>query len=887
MWKLLLTAISSSTGWQFRCPPSALASLLVVLVLGVSGGVEAAPKQRYQNDLCGDFTIIGNTLAQDCRYTTPVPLIGKMPPVGTYVPGERACYQRDGSPDFFWTLDDWTHEGTGATTQPHLPLDGSSPTPADPLYARSQAVLSLPPDASVVYARLYWAATRFNASAGDMVASPDLTVQLFRPGVAGFELSLIADDYAVQYVVGAEYQYQSSVDITELVKGFGSGAYQVSDVLAFPLDRISGDRLFDAWWMVVFYVQPEQSKRHVVLFDGMDVVAGPSVEVTLDGFTVPLTAYDAKLGVVAFEGNAPEPDINDMLEINGVAVSNALNPANNFFNSTRSYLGASFTSERDRPWLNGEPGSMSGMDLDVVGVPVQPGDTSASVSIKTSSDLFWLGGLVASISTERGTTCASSHGPNLSDTIKKVTNLDAPSGEMGWARPGDILEYTLTAMNTGSDHAILTVLEDALPPGMEYVPGSLQIRMGGPLTDAAGDDTGEYDAARRTLRVRLGFGADSSQGGTLPSATSVDVVFRVKVNPDAQGSLNNQATITAFGQSDSRKFYAESRPDRFSPAGPTSISIMASLPPVPTINSPLPGAYVNTQRPSYGGTAQKGDTVFVSQNGDQVCSVKADALSGFWFCVSTLTLAEGGPYVVSVYSKDSNSNPSPTASRNFYVDTVVPTPSLSSPVQDGLVSTRTPLFAGNLEAYASLTLTVDGRAYGPIDVGLDETWSFTVPDPLPDGSHTLTATAIDRAGNTGLTSLSWSQDTKPPDVPVVQEPAPGARLFTRTPTFSGSTEPGSIVRVFLDDTEAGSARADENGSWRLVSSTRFKTGSHRAWAVAHDAARNTSGRSPEVAFSTSLGSPYGPGCTASPSATVCWPWALLLLGLPLRRRLSR
>src|SRR5690242_6758499 len=143
-------------------------------------------KLRYSGDLYGNFALIGNTLGQDCRKTTPRPLTGRMPPNDS-VYGERSCSGRDTSPDFFWTLDDWTLENTGAATIPYLPPSGGPAAAANPLHARSQAVLTLPLGARVMYARLYWAATRFNSFAGDKVSAPDLTATLSRSGVAGFE----------------------------------------------------------------------------------------------------------------------------------------------------------------------------------------------------------------------------------------------------------------------------------------------------------------------------------------------------------------------------------------------------------------------------------------------------------------------------------------------------------------------------------------------------------------------------------------------------------------------------------------------------------------------------------------------------------------------------
>ena len=78
----------------------------------------------------------------------------------------------------------------------------------------------------------------------------------------------------------------------------------------------------------------------------------------------------------------------------------------------------------DRPQLTGTPGSMSGMDLDVVDVTVAAGAKSATVRVNTSGDKFWLGGFITSITTQA---------PDFTDTIKKVKNLTRNDGTVARA----------------------------------------------------------------------------------------------------------------------------------------------------------------------------------------------------------------------------------------------------------------------------------------------------------------------------------------------------------------------------------------------------------------------------------------------------------------------
>src|SRR5204863_2094638 len=57
----------------------------------------------------------------------------------------------------------------------------------------------------------------------------------------------------------------------------------------------------------------------------------------------------------------------------------------------------------------------------------------------------------------------------------------------------------------------------------------------------------EYDAANRRIVVRLGTGANSTQGGSVGIGESTTLKFRVTIDLTATGVLANQAVITADG----------------------------------------------------------------------------------------------------------------------------------------------------------------------------------------------------------------------------------------------------------------------------------------------------------------------------------------------------
>jgi hypothetical protein len=151
--------------------------------------------------------------------------------------------------------------------------------------------------------------------------------------------------------------------------------------------------------------------RNLTIFDGLDRVSRSNgQDFSLDGIRAPAGGVDAKLGVVGYEGDATI--LGDRLFINPAsatpapeeALSDALNPPDNFFNGSRSWRGAAVSVTGDLPQLAGLPQSMPGVDIDVLDVTpwLTPGSTSIRVvatadDISGEAELYLLGGWVSSI----------------------------------------------------------------------------------------------------------------------------------------------------------------------------------------------------------------------------------------------------------------------------------------------------------------------------------------------------------------------------------------------------------------------------------------------------------------------------------------------------------
>lgn len=490
---------------------AAVTTALIAAAAIASSNAQAAPALRVQVTQRGDFALIGNTLEQEFRNGTPSPIVGDL---GSCKALLILNETEDSGGDCLWRSNDANDNANSS-----LLIDVPE--------ARSVAVLSLPAGATVTHAYLYWGAHKGG--------SADTTATITRPG--GLSLSVNA---ASSYTNSASNAYQSVADITSFVKTNGNGAYRVSGVtMSDPRSLASDEQDFAGWYMIVLYEDATANMRNLAVFDGLDRVSqGNSQNVTISGFNVPAAGFDAKLGIVSWESESiltgDSMFVNDFMN----PLTDPQNPATNFFNGTRSFLGAAKTVVGDLPQLTGGPGSYTGFDLDVVDITnrLKQGDTSANIRATSSGDVYLLGGFVTGITTFI---------PDFSTSNKTGVDLNG-----GGLLPGDVIEYTIHVANTGNDTSIDTYVEDEIPLGATFVPGSIQIVNGpgaGAKTDALADDQGEYDALSEKVVVRVGTNANGTTGGTLAVGESTDVKFRITVNSGISSSIENTAFIHASG----------------------------------------------------------------------------------------------------------------------------------------------------------------------------------------------------------------------------------------------------------------------------------------------------------------------------------------------------
>ncbi|MDF2714949.1 MAG: Transrane protein, partial [Paenibacillus sp.] len=184
---------------------------------------------------------------------------------------------------------------------------------------------------------------------------------------------------------------------------------------------------------------------------------------------------------------------------------------------------------------------------------------------------------------------------------------------------------------------------------------------------------------------------------------------------------------------------------------PITYEVDTLAPGVPTVTAPAHGSTVNSNRPTLSGTVEVGSKVKITLDGvDATASVDG---FGNWNYTPANALNEGShSFMVKVEDAAGNTNTLPNWV-NFTVDTIAPpVPVVTSPAS-GLTNKKSPEFKGTAEPGSLISITLDGSP-SPITTATNASgeWSFTSPNALNLGNHTLTVKATDAAGNTSPAS---------------------------------------------------------------------------------------------------------------------------------------
>ncbi len=327
-------------------------------------------------------------------------------------------------------------------------------------------------------------------------------------------------------------------------------------------------------------------------------------------------------------------------------------------------------------------------------------------------------------------------------------------------------------------------------------------------------------------------------------------------------------TVQAIGLGDGTHTLTATTVDQF---GTTSLASAALLVTIDTA-APQPSSLVltagsnsgstadlvtNSATPVLSGTAEANSVVTLYDGATLLNTTTSDG-AGAW-TMSSASLSEGA-HSLTVLSQDVAGNTGAASDPLVVtIDRTSATPtgmSLGTGSDSGLsagdriTNAATPTVLGVAEANSVVTLhdDVSAQDVGTATADGSGVWSIAVAATLSVGAHSLTATAVDVAGNTSVASaLVVTIDTTSavPTTPVLTAGSDLGRSNSdrltadSTPTVSGSAEANSVITLYDGSVFVGLGTADGSGQWSVTAGA-LTEGEHTLTVRATDVAGNTS-----------------------------------------------
>ncbi|HAD5329084.1 TPA_asm: BapA prefix-like domain-containing protein [Salmonella enterica subsp. enterica serovar Typhi str. CT18] len=400
-----------------------------------------------------------------------------------------------------------------------------------------------------------------------------------------------------------------------------------------------------------------------------------------------------------------------------------------------------------------------------------------------------------------------------------------------------------------------------------------------PAITAIEDDVGSIQG-----NIAAGGATDDTMP-TLRGTTDIGSTVEVFIDGDSAGF----ATVDASGNwifeiatplSESTHYFTVQATNANGPGGlsaPVGITVDLSAPAQPVITSATDdvpgmtgtldnGALTNDSRPTLNGTGEAGATIRILDNGVEIGSATVDQ-SGNWRFTPNTPLESNAHIFTAVATDPAGNSGQLSDGFTLNIDAQAPDmPVITSVIDDNNQPTvpvlpgqstddRQPILNGTGEPGATITIFDNGTPLGTAQVGENGSWTFPVPRNLSEGSHNLTVSATDPAGNTSAVSAPWTivVDITPPAIPVLtsvvdDQPGITGNLVSgqltndATPTLNGRGEAGATINVYLDGNPAsiGTTTVNSDGTWSFTPQTPLANGSHTFTLSATDPAGNSS-----------------------------------------------
>ncbi|TDN58408.1 BapA/Bap/LapF family large adhesin [Scandinavium goeteborgense] len=441
---------------------------------------------------------------------------------------------------------------------------------------------------------------------------------------------------------------------------------------------------------------------------------------------------------------------------------------------------------------------------------------------------------------------------------------------------------TDAAGNTSAPSAAFPIVIDTAPPATPTLltvtddqPGVTGALVNGQLTNDTTPTLNGRGEAGATIKV--------FSDGVLVGSTTVDGTGAWSVTPTTP--LTNGIHVLTVNQTDPAGNISAA-------TGGFTVNVDASAPVAPVITSvadntaPVIGVVpnngsTNETHPAISGTGEAGSTITL-YNGATVIGTAIVNGAGNWTFTPTTALTSG-TWNITATATDAAGNTGPASDvRSFTVDTGVPTiPSITTVFDDqgpvtgnlttgAVTDDSRPALSGTSEANATVKIYDGGNLVTTVTADGNGAWNWTPGTALAQGSHVMTVTATDAAGNVSPVSNSFSfvVDSLAPLAPVITSMADdvtpgigpivvGQTTNDSTPTLTGTAEVGATVNIYDGTTLVGTTTADALGNWIVTTST-LGDGPHTLTAKSTDAAGNVSPASAGFGFTIDTAAPVAP-----------------------------
>ncbi|OQP33173.1 Ig-like domain-containing protein, partial [Pantoea latae] len=232
------------------------------------------------------------------------------------------------------------------------------------------------------------------------------------------------------------------------------------------------------------------------------------------------------------------------------------------------------------------------------------------------------------------------------------------------------------------------------------------------------------------------------------------------------------------------------------------------------------GGLTDDATPELQGTTSPDAVVTVRDAAGTVLGSSTADAQGIW-TFQLAELADGEHSFTAEVTSAAGNRSEATFSLN--IDTTPPEPVVIQQLQDDVGTVQftasvagnvtddpAPTFSGTAEKGALVTLYDNGVLLATVKADdVDGSWSYTPTTNLLEGTHGITATATDAAGNVSALSDSWNF--------ILDITAPNVGISKNSEeSLSGVTEPGVIVVVIDKNGSEYRTTADQQGNWVIA-----------------------------------------------------------------------